>query len=261
MALSTVAILGTGWLGLPLVEALAAEGLNLRGSYRRTTEPGAIRAAGGVPYRIELPCGPDVLTPFLRGADVLVITLPPGGRRLGERAPADYLQKLRCLSHFLDQVRVVFTSSIGIYGDRTCAPPPVPVTASGRAVLAAEEFLAQHCPRLTVLRLAGLYGPGRDPANFFRNRATITRADAPVNLLHREDAIAAIRHVILAGIEGTYNVCAAAHPTKKEFYGKRLGRVGLFDKRWVAGGADGKRVSSTALRKTGWQPRHDDLSD
>jgi nucleoside-diphosphate-sugar epimerase len=263
-----IAILGTGWLGLPLVGKLAAAGLIVRGSYRSQEAERAIRRAGGTPYPVDLPAGPETLTPFLENADVLVFTLPPGGRRLGELAPADYLEKIRCLSPFLDRLHLIFTSSTGVYGDGTYPDsyrgaseitPPAPGTHSGRAVLAAERFFMTHCSRLTILRLAGLYGPDRDPTNFFRNREAIPEADAPVNLVHREDVLSAIHHVIISDITGTFNVCAAAHPPKRTFYGELLRRAGSTEKRWIAGGGDRKTVDSSLLRATGWAPRYDDL--
>lgn len=67
---------------------------------------------------------------------------------------------------------IVYLSSVGVYGDHGGAlidetTPPRPASARGRARLAAETTwrrLGQDTGRaVTVLRLAGIYGPGRNP--------------------------------------------------------------------------------------------------
>jgi len=41
----------------------------------------------------------------------------------------------------------------------------------------------------TVIRLAGLIGPGRNPARFFAGKTNIPNGNAPVNLIHLDDCI------------------------------------------------------------------------
>ena len=145
-------------------------------------------------------------------------------------------------------------------GRVTEATLPAPATHSARAVMAAERWLAGHAERLTVLRLAGLFGPGRDPATFFAGGRAVPQADAPVNMLHQADAVAAIVRVIATEATGTFNVCAATHPTKRTFYSTLAQRVGCDIPIFTPGGATGKIVDSTALRILGWVPRYDDLT-
>src|SRR6185436_8295698 len=63
--------------------------------------------------------------------------------------------------------RWIYISSTGVYG--TAAgdfvdeeTPPQPARDGGKASLAAEQVLREH-PRGIILRLAGIYGPGRIP--------------------------------------------------------------------------------------------------
>ncbi len=262
----TIAILGTGWLGMPLVRALAHRGHAVRASYRREATRAQLLDLGADPYPIDLPALSGPLEVFLRDCDALVVTLPPGGRRLREEATTTYLAALAPLADVLtDGLHLVYTSSTGVYGRAaggrvTEATPPAPDTHSAQAVLAAERWLSDRAARLTVLRLAGLFGPGRDPASFFASGRTVAQADAPVNLVHQADAVAAIAHVIGTGATGTFNVCAATHPTKRAFYGTLSQRAGREAPIFTAGGAAGKLVDSTALRTLGWVPRHDDLT-
>jgi nucleoside-diphosphate-sugar epimerase len=97
--------------------------------------------------------------------------------------------------------RLIFASTIGVYGqsdatwlDENSACQPA--TEGGRLFLEAEDILHSHAfgPRSFVLRLAGLYGPGRIP----RRQELIAQApipaipDAFLNLLHVDDAARAV---------------------------------------------------------------------
>ena len=261
-----IAVLGTGWLGMPLVQTLCGRGYTVRGSYRREASRTQLLDLGADPFPIDLPEVSASLAPFVSNCAALVITLPPGGRRLGAEATDTYLAALAPLADVLtDKLHVVYTSSTGVYGGDaagrvTEVTPIAPDSHSARAVVAAERWLAAHTERLTVLRLAGLFGPGRDPATFFSGDRAVSRADAPVNMVHRMDAMAAITQVIETQTTGTFNVCAASHPTKRTFYGTLSQRAGRAVPIFTAGGATGKIVDSTALRTLGWVPRYDDLT-
>jgi nucleoside-diphosphate-sugar epimerase len=92
---------------------------------------------------------------------------------------------------------VIYVSSTGVYGqndgswvteDSAC----VPAREGGRICLAAEILLREHPlgSRSVILRLAGIYGPGRIPRH--RDLAAGKPISAPsqgqLNLIHVEDA-------------------------------------------------------------------------
>lgn len=260
-----IAILGSGWLGLPLIDHLATLGHNVRASYRREANRADIIEAGGDPYLLDLPDLDSPLNAFLLDVDALIITLPPGGRTLGDRTTEVYLAALNALDGMLTKLHLVYTSSTGVYGSEVTGivnetTPPAPSTNSSKAVVAAEQWLSQQTVQLTVLRLAGLFGPGRDPSGFFRRRDVIPNGDAPVNLVHRHDVLRAVELVLDKQLYGTFNVCALTHPTKRAFYTSHLRQAGLPQKDFTEGGADGKVIDSTKIRQAGWAPRHDELS-
>ncbi len=100
--------------------------------------------------------------------------------------------------------RFIYISSTGVYGpgdggeidERT---PPAPTTTGGRACLAAENLLRQSrfAERSIVLRLAGIYGPGRLP----RSRELLSGQPLAIdpasylNLIHVEDAAGIVTEV------------------------------------------------------------------
>lgn len=97
--------------------------------------------------------------------------------------------------------RFIYISSTGVYGhqggewvdeDSTC----IPETLGGKACLEAENVLAEHPlgARSVVLRLAGIYGPGRLPrvADVQAGRPLASNPDSFLNLIHVDDAASVV---------------------------------------------------------------------
>jgi nucleoside-diphosphate-sugar epimerase len=97
--------------------------------------------------------------------------------------------------------RMIYISSTGVYGDAHGEwvdedTPCHPQRPAGQACLDAEKMLEAHrfAGRAVILRLAGIYGPGRAP----RQAALLAgeALDAPrhgfLNLIHVDDAVASV---------------------------------------------------------------------
>ena len=94
--------------------------------------------------------------------------------------------------------RFLYISSTGVYGQTDGgwvdeSSPCNPNRDGGKACLAAESFLRQSQFResLTILRLAGIYGPGRLPqlTKLREGNELLVAEDAYLNLIHVEDAV------------------------------------------------------------------------
>ena len=97
--------------------------------------------------------------------------------------------------------RLIYISSVGVYGDASGewvdeGTPCHPVREGGKASLAAEELLKAHRlgNRAIILRLAGIYGPGRIPRAeaLLAGQAIDSPAEGYLNLIHVEDAAAIV---------------------------------------------------------------------
>jgi nucleoside-diphosphate-sugar epimerase len=93
--------------------------------------------------------------------------------------------------------RVLYISTTGVYGSARGdwvdeATPPDPHREGGKASLAAEEVLRRHSlgRRSAILRLAGIYGPGRIPyLDQLRAGEPLSVPTAGwLNLIHVDDA-------------------------------------------------------------------------
>ena len=161
-----VAIVGLGWLGMPLAMSLAAKGWQVTGS--KTTRDGveAARMCGidGVELRLEpeLICDTDELDELMN-VDALVITLPARRSGPGETFYLQAVQEIvdSALAHHIP--RIIFTSSTSVYGDIDGTAKENterrPVTASGRVLKELEDWL-HNLPGTPGGRRQGWWGRG-----------------------------------------------------------------------------------------------------
>lgn len=230
-----VAIIGLGWLGMPLAMALAARGWQVTGS--KTSQDGveAARMCGIDSYLLHLDpgliCEADDLE-ALMSVDALVLTLPARRSGAGEDFYMQAVQEIVDSALAYRIPRIIFTSSTSVYGNASGvvkeSSPRNPATASGQVLKELEDWL-HNLPGTSVdiLRLAGLVGPARHPGRFFAGK-TAPDAEQGVNLVHQEDVIAAITLLLQAPKGGhIYNLCAPHHPPRGVFYPAMARQLGL----------------------------------
>ena len=124
--------------------------------------------------------------------------------------------------------RFVYISSTGVYGDADGEvideqSPTHPTRPGGKAHLAAEKLLleSQLGDRATILRCAGLYGPGRIPRlkDVQLGQPIPANPDACINLIHVDDAAQIVCEVAEAQPPSqVYCVSDGSPPTRREFY-------------------------------------------
>lgn len=262
-----VAVLGCGWLGLPLARALVAAGYPVHGS---TTTPGqllTLRDAGIRPYLLRLAptlsaTDADTLHALLHGADTLILNLPP---TKAAGAPEAYPAVLRLVARAAEAAgvrHVLLVSSTGVYPDepRRMQEADALATPDAPAPLLQAEALFQ-APEHTVVRLSGLMGPGRPPGRFLAGRTGVAHGEAPVNLIHLHDCVALLLLLLEQGLWGhTLNASAATHPSRRTFYTAAATRLGLQPPTFQEATTGGKQIDSARIRDlTGYQFRHDDV--
>jgi nucleoside-diphosphate-sugar epimerase len=150
----------------------------------------------------------------IAAADVLLVSVPPGFAPRGASGdPA--LEKFGDLIAASRARRIVYLSTLGVYGDHgggwideTTAT--VPVGGRQRRRLEAEaawRAVAGH--RTSVLRLAGIYGPGRNAlVNLRAGKAhRIVKPGQVFNRTHVTDTAQAIAAAIAHQAIGIWNVC------------------------------------------------------
>ena len=152
------------------------------------------------------------MDPEIRGcigsADLILVSVPPG-------KDADPV-----LTHFADRIgsgkaRVIYLSTVGVYTDHAGAwideAASVIDDDTRRGLrMRAERAWQQTCgDRLRILRLAGIYGPGRNAfVNLAGGRAhRIVKPGQVFNRIHVDDIVQAIAAAADCPHGGIWNVC------------------------------------------------------
>jgi nucleoside-diphosphate-sugar epimerase len=132
-----------------------------------------------------------------------------------------------------------------------------------RALIEAEDTLLDAgLVGVTVLRVAGIYGPGRDPRPRFAQPAVLPmRGEYWVNLAHQADIVAAIAaSLAYGGATRVLNVSDGAPATAAEIARWCAAERGLDPESLDFSGEgaparSNQRVSNAALVATGWRAR------
>lgn len=260
----TVSILGCGWYGTALAKALVTKGIKVKGS---TTSPEKMQALADVgiePFLIDLAPDNTVYDIDFFECDVLWISIPPRARAgQGE----EYLYKIMHLISIIETnniKQVVLISSTGVYGDSntevTELDAPNPDSDSGNILFTAENLLrARTTFTTTIIRFAGLIGPGRDPGRFFAGKTNIVNGEAPVNLIHLTDCVGISCAILEQQAFGyTYNAVSPNHPTRIAFYTQAALRAGFDEPQFIAEKKNWKMVSGVNVgEKLGYQYKED----
>lgn len=131
--------------------------------------------------------------------------------------------------------RIVYISTSGVYGD--CAGRWIdetetlkPISARARRRLDAERALAQWGGDHVLLRVPGIYGPGRLPlARLQKGLPVILEAESPyTNRIHAEDLAAAALHAAAFGRSGVaYNISDGQPTTMCDYFTRCARLLGL----------------------------------
>lgn len=222
--MSKIAVIGCGWLGLPLAIDLIKQGHTVYGTTTSIDKLPQLSANGIKGEILSLPkIGSDLEDSDLWSCDTFIINIPPG-RRNPDFA-ALYPSRIKVL---IDKIlrdandpRILFVSSTGVYkntGSRADETSPI-IEDGTSGLIEAERIVRQATSQNVILRMAGLVGPGRHPGRWFAGKVDIPGGDTPINMVHQEDCISIISKIIRDGeVCGVYNVCGDEHPIKRMFY-------------------------------------------
>lgn len=122
-----------------------------------------------------------------------------------------------------------------------------------------EEFL-RHTYGAIVLRVAGIYGPGRNPLNWIR-QGRVGPSRKYVNLIHVEDLAAICLAAIEKGTPGeVYNVSDGQPHTWSEICATAQQRWNVTATAAKEDSSSGKRISTAKVRvQLGYDLKHPDL--
>jgi len=225
-------IFGCGYLGLRVAQRWLADGHTVY-AVSRTQQRAVELAAFGIRPVVADVTQPDTLA-ALPVAETALYAVGYD-RRQNQSMHEVYVAGLRNVLGALPKEtgRFIYISSTGVYGDSAGEwvdedTPCLPQREGGRACLAAEEVLAAHPLGVSsvVLRLAGIYGPGRTPRKdlLLAGEPIPAPADGYLNLIHVDDAAAVVLAAQRAPTPRTY-VVSDGHPAQRREYYLELARL------------------------------------
>lgn len=222
--INSISIIGCGWLGLPLAKYLIKKKYKVKGSTTKVEKLNLLKEEGIEPFCIHLK--PDAIDNSWKNfflSELLIVNIPPGKDNL-------YLLKMENLITCIrnsDAIKyIIFISSTSVYPENNSTIDEhfdISNTSDTNIQLLKAENLFKNLKDIqcTIIRLAGLIGPKRNPGRFLADKKDIPNGMSPVNLIHLDDCIGIITAVIEQNFwNDVINGVCPHHPEKIIFYKK-----------------------------------------
>lgn len=206
-------IFGIGYSGLAIARELSASGTTITGTTRKEGRFAEIRAAGAEP---EIYAGEgfsaSLAGKLMESTHIVVSIAPDHG---GDPLLADFGDGLAALCPQLEWVG--YLSTVGVYGDHdggwvdeetSCRPVSRRSVARVEAENAWRALSARAGVPLAILRLSGIYGPGKNAlANLAAGTARrLVKPGQVFNRIHVEDIAGATALLAARRTAGVFNV-------------------------------------------------------
>ncbi|MDX1487332.1 MAG: SDR family oxidoreductase, partial [Acidiferrobacterales bacterium] len=230
-----VFIVGCGYVGMAVALHERQRGVHVRALARSSAATGRLQAMGIETVAGDLDQPDSLQTLRLAGTCVYYFAPPPSIGSSDPRMDA-FLEALR---PHKGPSRLVLVSTTGVYGD--CGGqwideqrPPNPQTDRARRRLTAERALQAWGERMnvaiTILRVAGIYGPDRLPIERLRKGLPVLceRESPWSNRVHVDDLVSAC--LAAAGCDRPgrlYNISDGHPTTMTDYFNQIADTVGL----------------------------------
>lgn len=265
-----VLIVGCGYIGLPLGTRLHQAGHEVYGLRRSAANKSELDRAGIRAVMGDI-TDPSSLRALPAALDWVVHCVSAGRGGGPEAYDRVYVQGTRnLLTHLAGAppLKFVYTSSTGVYGQDdgswvTEASETRPATVTGEILVQAEQLVLNSGRTMgipaMVLRLAGIYGPGRDYWRrlFLEGNATLDGDGGRfLNMIHRDDVGGAVAAALERGrASEVYNVADDEPVRQRDLFhwlsvrlGKPMPTPGLRGGGTGKRGVTNKRISNRKLR-------------
>lgn len=259
---TNIAILGCGYVGSALGKGLAAAGHDVLATTRSPTRFAELTAIGLRPALLDV-ADIGAMRSLLSDRDAAFLTVAAGSYDADYRAV--YLRAAQSLAEVLPDSpvrRLIYTSSTSVYAQNDGSWVDEDSAAegargSGKVLVETERTLlgisVARPLRVSVVRLSGIYGPGRDHRARVLSAAGATRDDGNVyvNMVHLNDIVTALTALLGVDHHGVLNLSGDEPLLRREFHGRILADAGLPPITWTDGDSPprGKRVSSARISK------------
>lgn len=271
MTEQNIAIIGCGYIGAEVSAIWKKKGYYVTAT---TRNPDKLELLSRIAQKCTILRGndEDELVPLIANNDLLLLTIAADSPEHYESAYLNTAQIMRHLALEMDMPKqLIYTSSTSVYGDhhgqwvdetselRAASEQAKILIEAEKHYLSLEELGWRIC----ILRLAEIYGPGRDLSTRVKQLEGHTlpgSGDHYTNMIHKTDCASAIDYAHRHQLEGIYNLADEDHPTRKELYDAishkfRLPRV-QWDPTHTPLHTGNKRISNHKIKSEGFAFRH-----
>lgn len=270
-------IIGCGYVGSAVALHMRNNGIEVTGTTTSPDRLGELCAVVDHP-RIFKAGDPSADTSFLDQLDGLLIAMAPTTSTYEEdQYKAVYGEAIPALVQAIQQrsgkqsLHVTYLSSAGVYGDKAgqvvneLTPPDL--SNPTNALLADAEStvltLNSSSVQASVLRLGGIYGPGKNIADYIRRASgrQVPKNGNHINAwVHLMDIIRGVDFAFQRRLQGLYNLVDDMQMTRRELSNALCDEDGLPPVIWDNHDRPdtrvfNARVSNARLRAMGFTPR------
>lgn len=266
-----IAIVGCGYIGTEVAKIWNKKGQHVTATTRR---PERLEQLSAVAQKGQIWKGTDEeeLVHLIADNEVFLVSIGADAQDQYENAYLKTAQLFRHLALEMDLPRhLIYTGSTSVYGDhhglwvdeesllKPNSDPAKILQETEKAYLSLSELGWHVC----VLRLAEIYGPGRELSKRVRNLENHTlpgTGDPYTNMVHKADCALAIDYALKHNLEGIFNLADDDHPTRKELYDQIAQKFRLPKVHWdpahKALHHGNKRVSNHKIKAAGYAFKH-----
>ena len=269
-------ILGCGYLGLRVARRWLAAGEVVHAVTRSPERANALQQQGLKPIVADI-ADAGSFAGRLPGAETVLYAIGFDAKA-GKSRQEVQLDGLKSVLDALPEKigRLIYISTTGVYAqddgrwvdeESECQP----TREAAIVALAAESLVPRHAlaPRSFILRLAGIYGPGRIPhrADLIAGQAIKAVPDDYLNLIHVDDAVSAILAVEVEGKPPRTFLVSDGQPVRRGDFFAELARLSGAptprfeipppDVRTASRSGSNKRISNGRIRsELGFAPHY-----
>ncbi len=271
-----IAIIGCGYVGTKVAKLWNQTGHQLTVT---TTSPERVSELENIAAQVVVMKGNDsqAMQNLLQNQEVVLFSI--GFRpHTGIGYQQTYLETAKTLVAALKKSptvkQIIYTGSYSIYGDKNGEwvdenSPVTPGTENGKILHETEQILLSASTsqqRVCILRLGGIYGPGRELVKIFSRWAGQTRpgsGDDVTNWIHLDDIVGALEFARKKRLQGIYNLVNNVPMISRELLDGLHKYQGLAKISWDASASSMRpfnaKVSNQKLRDEGFELVHPEI--
>lgn len=262
-----IAIIGCGYIGYEIAKSLYEKGHFVTCT---TINPERVEKLSKVSHKTLVMKGSDEneMHLILKNNDVIIVTISTKAKIDFE---ATFLQTTQTIKKCALQIgtpkTIIYTSKSSVYGnhdgmwvdetaDLKAADDENKILIEGENIILSLKDLRW---KVCVLRLAQVYGPGRELTKLYKmlyKKVIPGHAEYYTNMVHQHDVVGIVDYVLEHEIEGLYNVVDDDHPTRQEFSNLLSTKLNIAKPKYNPKLADfpdnNKRVSNFKIKEIGY---------